>query len=367
MTSSPLAISADSHVAETEEVYAHIDARFRDRRPRAIASEQHGGAILHIPQMSINVPMGLVCTAGRAPEDFGKPVSWDELHPAGYDPRARLAVQDEEGIGAEVIFPSLGMVLCNHPDIDYKKACFDAYNQWLADFCSLAPQRLIGMPLVGLRTIDEGVRELEELARLGFRGVMLSGNPAVEDYDHRCYDPFWEKCVELGLPVNFHILATRGDMSYDVRGSKVISQIVTIRGVQNIAMMMVFGGVFERHPHLKVVLVEADAGWVPHLCSRMDHAWERHTQWMRTGRVPRPPSEYLRENFYFTFQDDYSVKHVTSGLNMEHVMWASDFPHSDGTYPHSREVMRRVTEGFSEAQRRAVLLQNVARLYALAI
>jgi predicted TIM-barrel fold metal-dependent hydrolase len=365
--SAQLVVSADSHVAETEDVYKSIDPAFEAERPRAISSEAHGGAILKIPRMDINVPMGLVCTAGRAPEDFGKPVTWDELHPAGNDSKARLAVQDEEGISAEVIFPSLGMVLCNHPDIDYKKACFDAYNRWLGEFCSRDPERLLGMPLLGLRTIDEGVEELEQMKAMGFKGVMLSGNPAVEDYDHPCYDPFWEKCVELNLPVNFHILATKGDMNYDVRGSKLITQIVTIRGVQNIIMMMVFGSVFERHPGLRVVCVESDAGWVPHLSFRMDHAWERHSHWMNTGKVPRPPSEYVRENIYMTFQDDYSVKHVTSALNMNNVMWASDFPHSDGTYPHSREVMASVTEGMSDEHRDAILYKNVSRLYGLSL
>jgi uncharacterized protein len=359
-------ISADSHVAETEDVYADIDPRFRERRPRAV-HDARGTAILAIPDIGINIPLGTVCTVGRRPEDFGKPLRWEDLHPSGYDPKARLAIQDEDGIAAEVLYPSIGMALCNHPDIDYKKACFDAYNRWLAGFCATDPRRLVGVGLAAVRSIDEGLRELEQLKDMGFRGVMLPGNPAVEDYDKPCYDPFWEACVDLGLPVSFHILTSKGDLGGPIRGPMLVWQIVTVRGNQNIMMMLVLGGVFERHPKLRVVCVEADAGWVPHFNFRMDHAWERHRFHMPAATLSRMPSEYMNEHVYVTFQDDYSVKHVLGALNMERVLWATDFPHSDGTYPHTAEIIEQVTQGMNAAQRRAVLHDNVARLYGLGV
>lgn len=358
-------ISADSHVAETEDVFADIDPRFRDRRPRA-THDARGTAILQIPDIKINIPLGTVCTVGRRPEDFGKPLRWEELHPSGYDPKARLAIQDEDGIAAEVLYPSIGMSICNHPDIDYKKACFEAYNRWLAGFCEPDPRRLVGIGLASVRTVEEGIRELEEIRRLGFRGVMLPGNPAVEDYDHPCYDPFWEACVALGLPVSFHILTSKRDLGGPIRGPVLVYQLVTIRGNQDIMMMLVLGGVFERHPKLRVVCVEADAGWIPHFKFKLDHAWERHRFHLPAARLSRTPSEYVDQNIYVTFQDDYSVKHVTSALAMERVLWATDFPHSDGTYPHTAEIRESVTEGMSAAWKRAILYENAAALYGLA-
>ncbi len=357
-------ISADSHVSETEEVFADIDPRFRDERPHAIYDEQIG-AVLRIPRYDIKVPMGVICTAGRDPKEFGKAVRWEELHPAGHDPKARLQIQDEDGIASEVIYPSLGMVLCNHPDVDYKKACFDAYNRWLQGFCERDPRRLVGMPLAALRTVEEGIDELRRIKEMGFRGVMLPGDPHVEDYDRACYDPFWEACVDLGLPVSFHILTTKADFAAAVRGPRIIQQIVTVRGNQNIAMMMVLGGVFERHPGLRVVLVESDAGWVPHFNFRMDHAWERHRWWMEIGAIQEPPSHYFQRNVYVTFQDDSSVRLVKSALNMDQVLWATDFPHSDGTYPHTHEIIEQVTEGMSATERRKILFENVNGLYDL--
>ena len=369
MSAATTYISADSHIVEVEATYADIEAKYRDQRPRAIYAEERGGAVFSVPNlaMATDVPMGLICTAGRAPEDFGKPVTWEQLHPAGYDGKARLEVQDEERIAAEIIYPSMGMVLCNHPDVDYRKACFDAYNRWLEGFCQPDPERLVGLPILGLRTVAEGIAELEAAKAAGCKGVMLSGNPAFEDYDHPSYDAFWEASIDLGLPVSFHILTTRGDIGDHQRGHKIIQHLITIRGNQDIMSMLIFGGVFERHPRLKVVCVEADAGWAPHFKFRMDHTFERHRHWHGYGSIKRKPSEFFDENIYLTFQDDYSVKWVIDGLNHERVLWATDFPHSDGTYPNSLKVVEALSADFTAEQSRAIFRDNTAELYGLGI
>lgn len=357
-------ISADSHISEVEDCFKQIDTKFEERRPRQFYDEKRG-AVLQISDLGIKVPMGIICTAGRDPKDFAKPVKWEELHPAGYDPKARLKIQDEEGVVAEVLYPSLGMVLCNHPDMEFKTACFAAYNRWLAQFCAENPQRLIGMPMISMRTPEDALRELREAKAQGFRGVMLPGDPAVNDYDHVCYDEFWRACVDFNMPVSFHILTTKDGIMERVRGSKLVHQIVTVRGIQNIMLLLILGGVFDRHPKLKVVCVESDAGWVPHFKFRMDHAYERHRFHLPTAQLQKMPGAYFDENIYVTFQDDYSVKQVQGGLNMQRVMWASDFPHSDGTYPKSQQVAAEVTAGMAEKDKAALLYNNAAALYAI--
>jgi predicted TIM-barrel fold metal-dependent hydrolase len=358
-------ISADSHVAEIEACYLDIDPRYKDRRPRP-AEDPELGAYFQIADFPMRVPMGSVCRAGTPPEKWGQPVHWHELHPGGWDPRARLAIQDEERVKAEVIYPSVGLMLNLHPDHDYKKACFDAYNRWLAQFCAADPSRLIGVAMLALRSPEEGIRELEQARRSGFRAVMLPGEPKVEDYHHRCYDPLWQAFVDLDMAVHFHILTAKDSIGLQVRGPQIVQQIVTVRGNQNIAMMLILTGVFERYPDLRVVLVENDAGWIPHFSFRMDHAWERHRWWMKTEGVPRHPSEYMNQNIYATFQDDWSVRIAKDAINCERVMWASDFPHGDGTYPRSRETIDEVTQGMTPAQRRAIVHDNAAALYGIA-
>jgi predicted TIM-barrel fold metal-dependent hydrolase len=260
------------------------------------------------------------------------------------------------------------MVLCLHDSIDYKKACFDAYNRWLAEFCETAPKRLLGIGQASVRTIEEGIKELEEIKRQGFCGVMIPGDPTVEDYDHPCYDPFWEAAIDLNLPISFHILTSKSDdlmTGRQSRGPKINSFMQLVRGNQDIMGMFCFGGVFERNPKLKVVCVEADAGWVPHFTYRMDHAYKRHRFWMETGVIQRLPSEYFYENIYVTYQDDAAATRNVDERVLRRVMWANDFPHSDSTWPWSMEILGKLTTELTQEQRDWILHDNVSALYGL--
>ena len=139
------------------------------------------GDLFVIDGMNKPIPMGLIAAAGKPAEElrmFGARI--EDLHRGGWDPEARLADQDVDGVGAEVIYPTVGMLLCNHPDFDYKKACFDAYNRWLAEYCAAHPDRLIGLGQTAMRTLEEGIDDLERIKAMGFRGVMMPGNPGVE-------------------------------------------------------------------------------------------------------------------------------------------------------------------------------------------
>ena len=136
---------------------------------------------------------------------------FEDLHRGGWDPVARLADQERDGVAAEVIYPTVGMVLCNHPDFDYKKACFDAYNRWIAEYCAAHPERLLGCGQTAMRTPEEGIEDLESIKALGLRGVMMPGNPARRGLRlARSTTRSGRPAVELGLPLSFHILTTRG-------------------------------------------------------------------------------------------------------------------------------------------------------------
>jgi predicted TIM-barrel fold metal-dependent hydrolase len=137
-----------------------------------------------------------------------------------------------------------------------------------------------------------------------------------------------------------------------------------IRSNQDLLSLLVYGGVFERHPLLRVVCVEADASWAPHWMHRMDHYYDRH-RYMRTLELSRLPSEYFREHVYLTFQDDWPAFRMTGLLNPRRLMWANDFPHSDSTWPWSRELLDRHAADVSEAELRLILHDNVAALYGM--
>jgi predicted TIM-barrel fold metal-dependent hydrolase len=215
-----------------------------------------------------------------------------------------------------------------------------------------------------MRSPAEGIEDLESIARLGLRGVMMPGDPAIEDYDSPVYDAFWERAIELGLPLSFHILTTRE--SGPTRGPKMNGFLSIVRGCQDIMGTLILGGVFERHPNLRVVCVEADAGWVPHYMYRMDHAYKRHRYWLPAGqKLSRLPSEYFADCIYTTFQDDWVAFRSADMMNWKRLMWANDFPHSDSTWPDSQEMLAEHAARLSTEQRRAILCENVADLYGI--
>jgi predicted TIM-barrel fold metal-dependent hydrolase len=359
-------ISADSHITEPPNTYTDfIDPAYRDRAPKMVDGGEAVGDLFVIDGMKTPVPMGLVAAAGKPAEEIRvMGVKFDELHRGGWDPEARLADQVRDGVAAEVIYPTVGMQLCNHVDADYKKACFDAYNRWIASYCDAHPDRLIGCGQTAVRSPAEAVEDLRAIKALGLRGVMMPGLPGCadeHDYDSPAFDPLWEASIELQLPLSFHILTTRAEHT---RGPRLNTFLSVVRGCQDIMGMLVFGGVFERHPDLRVVCVEADAGWVPHFMYRMDHAFKRHRYWLQPGQeLSRLPSEYFADGIYVTFQDDWTAFRHASDMNWRRLMWANDFPHSDSTWPWSQEMLTEHTAQLTDEQRKAILSDNVAELY----
>jgi predicted TIM-barrel fold metal-dependent hydrolase len=212
-----------------------------------------------------------------------------------------------------------------------------------------------------MRSPEEGIADLRRIEVLGLRGVMMPGNPVVEDYDSPAYDAFWEAAIDLGLPLSFHILTTRE--TSPPRGPRMNGFLAVIRGCQDIMGTLVLGGVSERHPKLRVVCVEADAGWVPHFTYRMDHAFKRHRNWLPPGQeLSKLPSEYFAAGIYTTFQDDRVAFRSVDMMNWKRLMWANDFPHSDSTWPSSQEMLAQHAAALTEEQRRAILCDNVAEL-----
>ena len=175
------AFSADSHITEPPHAYsARIDPKYRDTAPRVIR-EDDGGDSFIFDGMPGKVPLGIIAAAGIPPQDVKlSGVPFEELHRGGWDGKARIADQDKDGVIGEIIYPSVGMMLCNHPDADYKNACFNAYNRWLADFQSPAPDRIFGMGQTAVRSPKEAVEDFRRIKEMGFWGVMLPNEPASE-------------------------------------------------------------------------------------------------------------------------------------------------------------------------------------------
>jgi predicted TIM-barrel fold metal-dependent hydrolase len=332
-----------------------------------------GGDVFVIDGLPGTVPMGIIAAAGQNPREMRlDEARFEDLHPGGWNPKARLADQDRDGVVAEVIYPSVGMVLCNHTDGAYMSACFKAYNRWLAEFVATAPNRLIGIGQTAVVSVAEAVADLHAIKASGLRGVMLPGYPLTEfDYDDPAFDSLWQTAVDLSLPLSFHILtADRGKyttgMGKAERGPKENRSHSIIRANQDIIGMFIWSRIFERFPDLRLVSVESDAGWAPHFIHKLNYHYDRRRFWSNLADMQKRPGDYFRENVYLTFQDDPVAMRTVDMMNVRRMMWANDFPHSDSTWPNSQKLFVEATEALTDQERSAIYRDNTAALYGIA-
>ena len=163
------------------------------------------------------------------------------------------------------------------------------------------------------------------------------------------------------------MLTGGSDLNSRVRGPKIGNYYAIIRACQDIISMFILGGVFERHPKLKLVCVEADAGWAPHYIFRMEHAYDHMRAMMKFPEMKRHPREYFADNVHLTFQDDPVAFKTVDLMSPGQLLWANDFPHFDSIWPNSQAVLEKATQGLTEDQCRRVLRDNVAELYRLPV
>jgi predicted TIM-barrel fold metal-dependent hydrolase len=314
-----------------------------------------------------------IASAGWSLEQMKKSRGrFDEIYRGSWDGKARLADQDRDGVAGEIIYPTVGMVLCQLPDIDLKHASFRAYNRWLEEFCGSAPQRLFGIGQTAVRSVNEAIDDLTDIKEKGFRGVMMPASPGTtEDYDNPVFDPLWRAAVDMEMPVSFHSLTSSRDTDALAgkaqRGPRINGFQAIVRTCQDIIGMFVFGGVFDRVPELKLVSVEADAGWAPHWMARADHAYRRHRTNFTCPELTQLPSAFVRSNVYMTFQDDWVAFKYREDIGVDRLMWGNDFPHSDSTWPHSQTLLEEHTRDLPDSERRRILRDNVCELYRLPV
>ncbi len=359
-------LSADSHVIEPADVWtARIERRFADRAPRVVKQAGGRSGDFFVAEGLRPFPVAGFAVAGVEPKDFGERMQsgYPGVRPSAWDPVERMKDQERDGVSAEVLYPSLAMRLFQMEDGALRAASFRAYNDWLADYCGHNPRRLAGIAMISLDDPAEGARELERAAKRGLKGAMIWGAaPAELPYSDPAYDVFWAAAQDLSTPVSLHILTERrggGDLSSVMKGYPALHH-----SVERSLAELIFAGVLERFPRLRFVSVENDIGWIPHFLQRLDHSYEKY-RYLERAAIPNPPSFYFRRQVSATFQDDRVGVVMRSFIGVDRLMWASDFPHSDSTWPHSREVIARDFEGVPESERRQIVAENVAALYGI--
>lgn len=361
-------LSADSHVVEPADVWtARIEKRYADRAPRIINEVGSRKGDFFVAEGLMPFPVAAFAVAGVDPKEYKEKMAYGYwgVRPGAWDPVERIKDQERDGVMGEVLYPSLGMQLFQLEDGGLRAASFAAYNDWLADYCAHDRRRLAGVALIALDDSEQATREMERTAKKGLKGAMIWGEaPAERPYGDRSYDRFWATAQNLGMPVSLHILTERKSTGVD-RSAGVMTYYPSLHhGVQKSIAGLIFGGVMERFPSLQFVSVENDIGWIPHYLQRLDHSYEKY-RYLEKEVIPNPPSYYFHRQVRATFQDDRIGVVTREYIGIDNLMWASDFPHSDSTWPRSREVIERDFAGVPEPEVRKIIAENAAALYGI--
>jgi predicted TIM-barrel fold metal-dependent hydrolase len=369
MSDAPRMISADSHVVEPPDLWTErIDKRFRARAPRVVSNAGGMKGDSFVCEELPPIPVASVAVAGVDESEYKERMfaGYAGVPRGAFDPIARLADQDRDGVAAEVLYTSVAMAMYGLADGELRAAIFRAYNDWLAEFCAAAPSRYAGIALIPMDDVGVGVAEIARVARLGLRGGMIWGEPPAErPYDSSDWDPLWAAAQDARFPLSLHILTGRGGTG--VKFNSIMRGYGTLHhGIERSLIDLIFGGVLQRFPRLRIVSAENDIGWMPHFLQRIDHAWEKYRSLEPGAYIPEPPSSYFRRNVFATFQHDAVGVRERAEIGVDNLMWASDFPHSDSTWPRSREFVARDFAGVPPAELRRMVCDNAAQLYGLA-
>ena len=363
-------LSSDSHVFEPPDLWSkRIDRRFRDRAPRI---ERVGDADVLVVEGSQTIAgIGLISNAGaryEAPESISDHARFEDVHEGGYDPEQHLKDMVIDGVHGEVLYPSQGLFYYKVADPLLFSAICRAYNDWLAEFCSVDRDRLKAIAMINVDDVGDAVGELERTAKLGFVGAMITEYP-LEDrrYDHPDYEPLWAAAAALNMPLSLHT-ATRRVRSNSALGQRTVhdaSRRATKVFLPAISVCdMIFSGVFERHLGLRLAIVEFELSWVPYVLTQMDYTYrERNEEALYRFKGDTLPSDFFARNVYLSFQEDEIGVRLRDVIGVDGMMWGSDYPHSESTFPRSRAVLDEILQGVPEDERAKIVCHNTARLY----
>jgi predicted TIM-barrel fold metal-dependent hydrolase len=365
-----LILSSDSHVFEPPDLWStRIDRAFRDRAPRIERIDGADEIVIESDQVLSGI--GLISNAGArfdAPETISGRGRFEDVPRGGYDPQQHLSDMRLDGVAGEVLYPSQGLFYFRIKDTPLMSAIFRAYNDWLAEFCRTDPARLKGIAMVNVDDVAEGITELERCARMGLAGAMITEYPLDHRrYDQPDYEPFWAAAESLGMPLSLHT-ATRREGKIRGAGAKTLRD-ATSRSTKAFypAMSMcdmIFSGVFERHPRLTLAIVEFELSWAPNVLAAMDYTYrERHEEAFHRFKGDMRPSDFFHRNVVLSFQEDAIGIRLRDVIGVDNMMWGSDYPHSESTFPQSRKILAEILSGVPGDEQAKIVGGTTARVY----
>lgn len=379
-------ISSDSHLEGPPERWVRrVPAKYRDRAPRLIRRPEGDAMVIEGTGLVEN-PQDMY--AGRTPANWRPFDLKYENQPGTGSGEQRLKEQEQDGIEAEVLFasqvhgPSLWR---NISDDDAYLAVVRAYNDWLAEeYCSVAPDRLIGLGVIPWTNADDAVAEMEHCAKLGLRGVVLGVFPNGKGYPTPGDDRFWAAAVDMRMPLTVHVAfnragarASQPKLKYPVEDPDIMRKAAGRTLIDRVSRFglepalslsqLALSGVFDRFPELRIFFAETRLGWVPFWMENGDMAYGRNQPWseryMGFKPLQRLPSEYVKDHILFSIQYERTGIEVRHLIGVDQVMFATDFPHIECEWPNTASIVEELYADVPDVERRKILAENVIRFF----
>jgi predicted TIM-barrel fold metal-dependent hydrolase len=345
-------ISSDAHVDEPHDLwYSRLDADLRDRAPRRIAADTDGGWHLVVD---------------------GSQLGWDVMSPEEAEqkeqerltaaaPDVRLDMMRNDGLNAEIIYPTIGLYTYNITDPAVGRASCEVYNDWIREQLAGEPRIKLAM-MIPTWDLDMALAEIERVAGDDSVGGLLLPLVGTPEWNMPEWERLWSVVAETGKPAVMHQGTGHDMIFYRGWGSPTANLLATQSLAPRAAALLSCSGVLERHPALHVVLVEVNAGWLAWAMSTLDNYYRDHSHWSKPALRERP-SDYIRRQVHATFQDDSVAVNNLALTGAGCLLWGNDYPHPESTYPNSDKVLDQLLGGVSESDARAITYDNALRLF----
>lgn len=373
-------ICADSHVNPPQDFWQeYLPASLRELAPRIEHGEDADYVVFEGARRKLNL---ISAQAGREGKDFKMEGRQSDMRAGAWMPGERLKDMDTDGIDAIALFGG-GPLGTRNPEL--YMASFTAYNRWLADFCAYDPKRLAGVAYLPMVEVADTIAMMQEAARLGYRScnipafpqsaltemlegrttggqmLALTGDPnGKRQYNHPEFDALWSAATDLDMTITIHLGART--VRFDQKEHFLPDLLASKFGMADPVAIMVFGGVFMRHPKLRFVTVESGSGWVAFAADYMDRTWEKQRYWTESP-LKEYPSFYMDQSVYSSFIHDavgIVTRHMPGARNL---MWSSDYPHSETTFPHSQDNIERLFKGVPDDEKAEIICNRAKRVY----
>ncbi len=379
-------VDADTHLTEAHDLWtSRAPAKWRDRVPHVTKVDGAATWVVDGAVLGRAGAGGVIDKQGVKGRSFEGLYEWeiDQAHVAAYDPVARVELMDELGIWAQIIFPGVvglgGQGLADSvADVALRTLCLEIFNDASAELQAGSGDRLLPMALLPAWDVDLCVQEAHRAHGLGLRGVNLTSDPqdlGAPDLANRAWDPLWEACSELALPVHFHIGASLTTMNYfgtypwpshDDDTQLAIGGTLLFIGNARVVVNIICSGMLDRFPELQIVSVESGAGWLPFILEALDYEMAENAPRARDALALRP-SEYFRRQMYATtWFERRDLASIVAAVGEDNVMFETDFPHPTCLYPDPLKTAAETMRDLSPAVQRKILGETAQRLYRLA-